>query len=589
VNLSSYRAGLACLLLLASLILLAGIGLRDPWPADEPRFALIAKDMVESGQWLFPQVGGVLYPDKPPLFFWMVACFYTLTGSISVAILLPGSIAGVGVLLLVTDLTRRLTDEVTALWTGALLLVLLQFPLQMKTGQIDGLLCLFTTVSLYGLCRHLLLGPDWRWYGMAGFSAGLGIITKGVGFLPFLILLPYAYARHHHWPLARLNWSDRRWLLAPLALLLAVSIWLVPMLFAVAAGDDPLLVQYRDDILLHQTITRYADSWDHVRPAWYLFTRAVPRLWLPVTPLLPWLIPAWRSDLRNRNSAVLLLGSWVLLVLLFFSLSDGKRSLYIFPAAPAVAMLCGLHIESLLARAGPRRTVFGLALLLAVTLAAAGTWLMRHPDELASLHPDLAIISAAAHRCMIIGLTALAATLVCRLRRAHFAYAATIGIVFVGAATTVYPLIDQSRSGAAIIDRVEAELPDGATLGLAGWPEQLLLQWDAPAVHFGFRRPSAPEIDDAVTWLHRSLGNVLLLPGHLLNDCFDRSGLTPLGTAHRRDWYLADRRALTDDCLGVERPIERIVFYRPTPAQVRSVAHEPAYVYRQALLPQGSR
>ena len=38
-------------------VLGAGLGLRNPWPADEPRFVLVAKTMVESGNWLFPQRG----------------------------------------------------------------------------------------------------------------------------------------------------------------------------------------------------------------------------------------------------------------------------------------------------------------------------------------------------------------------------------------------------------------------------------------------------------------------------------------------------------------------------------------------------
>ena len=58
---------------LALLLIATGFGLRDPWPADEPRFALVARDMVLSGDWLFPRVGGDLYPDKPPLYFWLLA------------------------------------------------------------------------------------------------------------------------------------------------------------------------------------------------------------------------------------------------------------------------------------------------------------------------------------------------------------------------------------------------------------------------------------------------------------------------------------------------------------------------------------
>ncbi len=51
------RRELWLFLLFALLILGAGIGLRDPWPADEPRFAMSAMQMVESGNWLIPHRG----------------------------------------------------------------------------------------------------------------------------------------------------------------------------------------------------------------------------------------------------------------------------------------------------------------------------------------------------------------------------------------------------------------------------------------------------------------------------------------------------------------------------------------------------
>ena len=64
--------------ILAVLVLGAGLGLRDPWPADEPRFALVARQMVESGDWLFPHRGSELYSDKPPMFMWLQAIAYTV-------------------------------------------------------------------------------------------------------------------------------------------------------------------------------------------------------------------------------------------------------------------------------------------------------------------------------------------------------------------------------------------------------------------------------------------------------------------------------------------------------------------------------
>jgi 4-amino-4-deoxy-L-arabinose transferase-like glycosyltransferase len=252
------RSGLI-LFALALLLFSSGLGLRDPWPADEPRYALVAKEMVETGDWLFPRRGGELYPDEPPLFMWAVAACYLLTDSLRVAFPLPSLVAGLVTTLLVYDLTRRLWNRRIALVAGLALITIFQFTLQAKTAQIDALLTMWTTFGLYGLIRHLLLGPAWGWYITAFASMGFGIITKGVGFLPILLLLPWGYAYLRGWTnLPRLT-GDWRWLAGPAAMLGAIGIWLAPMLVTVALSNEPSLDAYRDNILWHQTAERYAD------------------------------------------------------------------------------------------------------------------------------------------------------------------------------------------------------------------------------------------------------------------------------------------------------------------------------------------
>ena len=81
------------LILLVITALLAGLGLREPMPADEPRFVLAAKTMVETGQWLFPYRGIELYAEKPPTFMWLQAASYVLVRSWDVAFLLPSLLA----------------------------------------------------------------------------------------------------------------------------------------------------------------------------------------------------------------------------------------------------------------------------------------------------------------------------------------------------------------------------------------------------------------------------------------------------------------------------------------------------------------
>ena len=550
---AGHNKQLFLLFLVGVVILTAGLGLRDPWPSDEPRYALVAKEMVESGSWLIPRVGGVLYPDKPPFFFWMVAASFLITGSIRVAIFMPSLFAGIGVLWLATDLARRLWNPQVAIWTGATLLVIVQFPLQMKGGQIDGLLCLWTTLSLYGFARHLLLGPDWRWYTIAGVAAGLGVITKGVGFLPFLIFVPYAFAMRAGWQVRHTKWNDGRWLLAPFAFLLSVAVWLVPMLLATSNAADADLIQYRDNILLKQTVTRYADAWGHIKPEWYLFTNAIPWLWLPVSFLLPWLIPAWWHDLKAKDPTTLLFGGWIILVLLFFSMSEGKRSVYIFPAAPALALIAGHHISQLMKNAGPKRVLFGLSVSITSLLLLIGI----HPYLETLLSSNLSeniefltqVPTEVWPRITAIGLVSLLVVVFTKVQKAPTGFAAIMALLWTGVYVLVYPQINDVRSGRVVINAVRTHMTHSETLGFADWKEQFLLQWDAPAVHFGYRRrDDNGEVRDAAAWLSSETDRRLLLSGEMITPCFDRALLIGLGLAHRQQWYLAAQSSVLPAC-----------------------------------------
>ena len=322
------------------LIIGTGIGIRDPWPADEPRFASLARDMALSGEWLFPRVGGDLYQDKPPLFFWLLALCYTALGSVRWSFLIPAFLGAGGVMFLIYDYGRRTVSREAGLAASLLVVCTLQFVLATRGAQIDPVLCFLTTLSLYALLRHLFLGPSWRWYFLGGFAAGLGIFTKGVGFLPVLVVLPFFLLRGFGWKglapvdAGRGGW---RWWLAPAAMLLAVSLWFVPMLIAVATSGSPEYVAYRDEILFEQTVNRYAGAWHHVKSWYYFLVEVIPLLWLPWSLLLFWLVPRFKSAFHERDARVWLPLAWVLIVLVFFSASPGKRGVYILPALPALA------------------------------------------------------------------------------------------------------------------------------------------------------------------------------------------------------------------------------------------------------------
>jgi 4-amino-4-deoxy-L-arabinose transferase-like glycosyltransferase len=59
--------------ILSVLIFFVNLGGWDLWNPDEPRYAQVAKEMMESGNWILPHLNSQVYPDKPPVFFWLIA------------------------------------------------------------------------------------------------------------------------------------------------------------------------------------------------------------------------------------------------------------------------------------------------------------------------------------------------------------------------------------------------------------------------------------------------------------------------------------------------------------------------------------
>lgn len=551
------------LLWLGGLILLliaTGIGLRDPWPADEPRFALIARDMVASHQWLIPQVGGDTYADKPPLFFWLISIGLLLTDSLRVAFLLPSLLAGAGSVILVYDIVRRMWNRETGMVAALALLATVQFVWQPRQAQIDATLCFFTTLSLYGLLRHCLLGPSWKWYAIGWAAAGFGIITKGVGFLPLLILIPYAFMRGT-WsprPVANGGW---RWALGPVALIAAVSVWLVPMLLA--ANHDPALLQYRNEILFGQTVNRYAGAWHHRAPFWYFLVEVIPLLWLPLTALLPWLVPRWRENFRQRDLRVWLPLVWVVLVVLFFSLSSGKRGVYVLPAVPALVIACAPWLATLSQRRGAQRTLFGIACAIAAVTLAAAIFMLTNAHERQKLIDSYEIDAVAP--LFVIGIAATISCFIARPARGFAAYGLSLTAVLLVVSFWVNPVMNDARSGAAIIRKVESMSTGIQELGFVAYKEQYLLYLTRPITNFGHARwrEAQQEAADAAAWLAMKPERALMVDQRVREMCFSAANAREIGIANRQQWFLVSGQA-DPACVAKGKPAAALVYAPPT-------------------------
>jgi 4-amino-4-deoxy-L-arabinose transferase-like glycosyltransferase len=553
---------------LALLLMATGLGLRDPWPADEPRFALVARDMLRSGDWLIPRVGGDLYADKPPVFFWLMAAAMSVTGSMRVGFLLPSLLAGIGAVVLVYDLLRRVRGREVAFAGGLLLLITFQFAWQFRQAQIDGVLCFFVTLSLYGLLRHLFAGPSLGWFYVGWFAAGIGVITKGVGFLPLLILVPFVVLAARGWPVAAAH-RDGRWWLGPVFFLAAVSVWFVPMMLVTSAGGE--LLAYRNEILFQQTVTRYAGAWHHHEPFWFFIVNVIPVLWLPLSALIPWLWPRWRAALRaeSRDTFVAVLLAWVVLVVLFFSASAGKRGVYVLPAVPALVMAAAPFLPEILRLRSSRRMAFVLACIIALGALLGAGCLSFDAAKAGRVLQDYGI--APVLPLAVAGAGGLLALLVFRARDGWLAYGGTLAAVFVTVGYVIYPGIDTVRSGRAFMAEVAAASAGIEELGLVGAKEQYLLELDRPSFNFGHARwrEKDAEAQDAAAWYAAKPGRALLVHQKTLVICFNGMQAQELGRANRQHWFLLTGGTPDPGC--IERgDLSRARLYIPPNASINS-------------------
>ena len=96
-------------------------------------------------------------------------------------------------------------------------------------------------------------------------------------------------------------------------------------------------------------------AWHHIKPFWFYLTSVIPPFWLPWSLLIPWLIWQLKKEGKTTSKPLLVLTGYLVLILVFFSASAGKRGVYITPATPIMAMLIAYWLPDWLQRRWPGR------------------------------------------------------------------------------------------------------------------------------------------------------------------------------------------------------------------------------------------
>jgi 4-amino-4-deoxy-L-arabinose transferase-like glycosyltransferase len=337
---SGARWQVIVLLGVAGVIYFTGLGGYDLWPPDEPRFAEVAREMMQSGDYLSPRVNAEPYREKPPLLFWSIAAASQPAGAVTATTArIPSALAALVTILLTYLLARSLFDARVAFWAGIILATTSFFWWEGRSVRTDMLLTLWMTLSLYAFWQWDRR-RQWGWLILFWAAVVLAVYTKGPPGLVFPLLLVFAY----YWKRP----ADRKlthWLLGTLAVLALVALWLIPARMAASAGSAGLAQEEILTNLYRQTIGRLFGVSKAQWP-WY-FLLNMPVTLLPWSLFLPWtLVWAWRR--RREGAAMRLLLCWVVPAFLFFSISIGKRSVYLLPLYPALAILFSASVLELM-------------------------------------------------------------------------------------------------------------------------------------------------------------------------------------------------------------------------------------------------
>jgi 4-amino-4-deoxy-L-arabinose transferase-like glycosyltransferase len=265
--------------------------------------------------------------------------------------------------------------------------------------------------------------------------------------------------------------------------------------------------------------------------------------------------------LRNRDLRVGLPLACVLLVVLFFSLSSGKRGVYVLPALPAFALACAPWLHELSQRKGPQRALFGLACGIAAIGLAGAVYFLFDPARRGELLDTYAIDPVPP--LFAIGVAAAIACAVTRRVRGFAAYGLVLLTTLLMVSVLVNPAINGVRSGQEFMREVEARTAGRNALGIVAYKEQYLLHSTRPMWNFGHARwrEREQEAAAAAAWMAQDSQRVLLVDDRVRALCFSKANAELVATANRLQWYLVSGMA---DVACIERGnLSAAILYSP--------------------------
>ena len=414
--------------------------------ADEPRYAQIGREMFERHDWIVPTLNGQPWLEKPVLLYWKEISSYMFFGVRDWAARIPAAAHATVLALAVFFFMRRFRagSELDAAMITASSAAIIGFARGASTDML--LAVYFSTALLAWWTWHETSRKLW----LAAFYAllALGTLAKGpvAPALAFLIVAAYAGLRRDAKVLLRSIW------LPGFALYLAIALpWFVAVQIKVP--------QFFHVFFVEHNLERFGTNlYQHAQPFWYY----IPVFLVSTLPWTVFTLPALVETVRrgaqslrgaSRAAAAeaeqqdwlsFFLLLWIVIPIIFFSVSRSKLPGYILPAIPASALLTTIHLYRVQSISRIQLMLHSLLCGMVVAVALLVPWrLLKEPV------PGVT-------RNLIAGTLGVVAVLVLLmvrksgLRALHFATLIPVVLALAFLLRLAGPVLDQTLSARAV-------------------------------------------------------------------------------------------------------------------------------------------
>jgi 4-amino-4-deoxy-L-arabinose transferase-like glycosyltransferase len=305
----------------------------------ESNYALTAKEMVVTSNWIAPQIYGKVWFDKPALIYWLLAASFKIFGfTAAAARIIPAFFSAASVAFIYWFISR-IADTKRGLIAAAVLATSFQFMFMSKLVITDTLLFFFGNAAVaFFYLGYISFRNTKKWYLLLYPCMGLAVLTKGpVGLLlPGLIMFGFLVIQR--------KWSEIRnmYILPGLGLLCVVVLpWYVQMYSSY--GSDFINNFFGVHNYLRATVSEHPkDNVFYFYPAVFLLG------------MLPWsgvalqgLYLGYKNLRRDDCTKDLFCLIWIAVYFVFYSLMATKYLTYTFPMLFPVAILTAEYINTL--------------------------------------------------------------------------------------------------------------------------------------------------------------------------------------------------------------------------------------------------